>query len=170
MANSIVCLMTFVFSCIHIFWFWFCMLWLNQKEWNEIYCLWVEWVQGGTHGQILLRACTCIWHIWLRARQIGLFTWVEQYKSDSGQFCLSYNHIKYELKHFFQPIFDHNYLYSNVCTICLGREPNLSSSESDMYTVNARRKICPCVPPRTRWMLSSSSSSFSGRFNLYYLV
>ena len=50
-------------------------------------------------------------HIWLRARQIGLSTWVEPYKSDSGQFCLSHNRIKYELKHFFQLIFDHNYLY-----------------------------------------------------------
>ena len=38
-------------------------------------------------------------HIWLRARQIRLSTWAEPYKSDSGQFCLSYNHIKCELKH-----------------------------------------------------------------------
>ena len=32
-----------------------------------------------------------------------------------------------------------------------GREPDLSGSESDMYThtVQARSKICPCVPPRT---------------------
>ena len=53
-------------------------------------------------------------HIWLRARQIGLSTWVEPYKSDSGQFCLSYNRLKYELKHFFQLIFDHNYLFLYV--------------------------------------------------------
>ena len=31
-----------------------------------------------------------------------------------------------------------------------GREPNLSGSESDMYTVHVRSKICPCVPPCTR--------------------
>ena len=31
-----------------------------------------------------------------------------------------------------------------------GREPNLSGSESDMSTVHARSKICPCVPPSTR--------------------
>ena len=30
-----------------------------------------------------------------------------------------------------------------------GREPNLSGSESDMYTVHAQSKICPCKPPRT---------------------
>ena len=30
-----------------------------------------------------------------------------------------------------------------------GREPNLSGSESDMYTVYAQSKICPCMPPRT---------------------
>ena len=53
-------------------------------------------------------------HIWLRVRQIGFFTWVEPYKSNSGQFCLSYNHIKFELKHFFQLIFDHNYLFLYV--------------------------------------------------------
>ena len=29
-----------------------------------------------------------------------------------------------------------------------GREPNLSDSESDMSTVHARSRICPCVPPR----------------------
>ena len=54
-------------------------------------------------------------HIWLPRptnwAPFGVPTWVEPYKSDSGQFCLSYNHIKYELKFFFQPIFDHNYLY-----------------------------------------------------------
>ena len=27
-----------------------------------------------------------------------------------------------------------------------GREPNFSGLESDMYTVQARSKICPCVP------------------------
>ena len=31
-----------------------------------------------------------------------------------------------------------------------GREPNLLGSESDMYTVHAWSKICPCMPPRTR--------------------
>ena len=31
-----------------------------------------------------------------------------------------------------------------------GREPDLSGSESDMYTVQAQSKICPCVPPCTR--------------------
>ena len=30
-----------------------------------------------------------------------------------------------------------------------GREHNLSGSESDMYVVHARSKICPCVPPST---------------------
>jgi len=30
------------------------------------------------------------------------------------------------------------------------REPYLSGSGSDMYTLYARNKICPCVPPRTR--------------------
>ena len=54
----------------------------------------------------------CTFLIW--ARQIGLSTWVQPYKSDSGQFCLSYNRIKYELKHFFQLIFNHNYLYLYV--------------------------------------------------------
>ena len=29
-------------------------------------------------------------------------------------------------------------------------EPNLSGTESDMYTVHARSKLCPCVKPRTR--------------------
>ena len=29
------------------------------------------------------------------------------------------------------------------------REPDLSGLESDMYTVQARSKICPCVPPCT---------------------
>ena len=73
--------------------------WLNEcevartdKSYSELYCV----------------------HIWLRARQIGLSTWVEPYKSDSWQFCLLYNHIKYELKHFFQLFFDHNYLYLYV--------------------------------------------------------
>ena len=37
--------------------------------------------------------------------QIGLSTWVEPYKSDSGQFCLPYNRIKYELKNFFSADF-----------------------------------------------------------------
>ena len=31
-----------------------------------------------------------------------------------------------------------------------GKEPNLFGSESDMYTVQARSKICPCVPPCTQ--------------------
>ena len=35
-----------------------------------------------------------------------------------------------------------------------GREPNLSGSESDMYTVHARSKICPSMPPRTRLWLT----------------
>ena len=34
-------------------------------------------------------------HIWLRAWQIGLSTWVESYKSDTVQFCLSCNRIIY---------------------------------------------------------------------------
>ena len=34
-----------------------------------------------------------------------------------------------------------------------GREPNLSGSESNMYTVHARSKICPCVPPHTRLLV-----------------
>ena len=40
---------------------------------------------------------------------------------------------------------------SRICTAWhTGREHNLSGSESDKYTVQARSKICPCVPPRTR--------------------
>ena len=31
-----------------------------------------------------------------------------------------------------------------------GREPHLWGSESDMYTVHAQSKICPCLPPCTR--------------------
>ena len=30
-----------------------------------------------------------------------------------------------------------------------GREPDLSGSESDMNTVHAWSKICPCMPPCT---------------------
>ena len=38
-------------------------------------------------------------------------------------------------------------IYKNKTKV---REPHLSGSESDMYTVHVRSKICPCVPPRTR--------------------
>ena len=62
------------------------------------------------HARTNLTPSMCCVHIWLLARQIGLSTWAELYKSDSGQFFLSYNHTKYELKHFFQPIFDFLFL------------------------------------------------------------
>ena len=48
-----------------------------------------------------------------------------------------------------------------------GREPNLLGSESDMYTVHARRKICPCMPPRThqtRKLVQSSWNLLQGIF------
>ena len=72
----------------------------------------VKRVRDGTHGQILLRAVLCTYPT-PSPTNWALYG-VEPYKSDSGQFCLSYNHIKYELKHFFQLIFDHNYLYLYV--------------------------------------------------------
>ena len=168
-------------------------------------------------------------HIWLRARRIGSFTWVELYTSDSGQFCLSYNlniffswfsitifficmnSLRYKkIYTTFFIIWFYNFQYSqdvqfmfilfslvqkiirifrlwtlkktqsasklniiqscaegnNIyikCTFWLcwklkvgfvrldsGREPDLSGSESDMYTVHARSKICPCLPTCTR--------------------
>ena len=38
--------------------------------------------------------------------------------------------------------------------------PYKSGLESDMYTVQARSKICPCVPPRTR-ACSPSENGFT---------
>ena len=72
-------------------------------------------------------------YIWLRARQIGLSTWVEPYKSGSGQFCLSYNRIKYELKHFFQPIFNHSYRISHpLAPDCQGRATSLPDTHVNL--------------------------------------
>ena len=58
------------------------------------------WESARWHARTNLTPSMYCVDIWLRARQIGLSTWVKPYKSDSEQFCLSYNHMKYELKHF----------------------------------------------------------------------
>ena len=70
-------------------------------------------------------------HIWLRARQKIKITVIE-------------NRLKKMLKFVFYTIVWKTKL-SGVGFVRLdsGREP-------DMYTVQARSKICPCVPPRTR--------------------
>ena len=70
-----------------------------------LHILWgekVHRVQGGSHGQILLRAC------------IEYISDSEPVKLGSLDNFVFHNHIKYELKHFFQLIFDHNYLYLYV--------------------------------------------------------
>ena len=62
---------------------------------------------------------------------------------------------------------------SRIVRLDSGRESYLSGSESDMSTVHARSKICPCLPPctRTRIVLGSckKSSYPSGRTNKAFL-
>ena len=73
----------------------------------------VQRVQGGTHGRILLRACT----VYISDSEPVKFGSLPESRRavQFQQFCLSYNHIKYEFKPFFKLIFDHNYLYNFVC-------------------------------------------------------
>ena len=110
-------------------------------------------VRGGTLGQILLRACTV--YISYSELDSGLSTWVEPYKSDSGQFCLSYNHIKYELRHFFSADFRSQlslFVCSRICTRDSGRELNLSGQSQicTQYMLGVRF-VCACHLALTRY-------------------
>ena len=71
-------------------------------------------VRGGTHGQILLRACT-VYISDSEPDKSGSLPESSRTNPTPDNFVFhTYNRIKYKLKHFFQQIFDHSYLYFYV--------------------------------------------------------